>query len=192
MGKSEIVWRTLRATESCFNVFSYIDFSKYTGFFTAMTEFNTDTTARAGKAARSYDLNHGLTPRYCDLKQVYPSGNTIYSAIRPNSGSLTDDAIVNINTLIATLRSNGVKYYFGCAPICYYDAKGTKPTDKELDDFYKRAVENLQCPVISHPKNYLYNTLQYCNSSYHLDTENAGVHSLRVVADIKAQLESEK
>jgi hypothetical protein len=184
MGKSEIVWRTLRATESCYNIFSYVDFSKYYGFFNAMSEFNTDPEARLNSAPRDYNVKHGLTERYCDLPDNHPSFNKTYSATKLNASSLPDASVININEIIGSLADKGIKYYFGCAPICHYDTSNTGSSDSDMDAFYARANEVLNCPVISHPKDYRYNTLDYNNSNYHLDTDHAIIHTKKLIADL--------
>ena len=189
MGKSEIVWRTLRATESCYNIFSYVDFSKYYGFFDAMTAFNTDPEARLSSSGKDYNLKHGLTERYCDLPDNHPTFNKTYSAVRVNASSLSDSSVININGLIDSLAEKGIKYYFGCAPICHYNAAGTTSTDAELNAFYVRATEVLNCPVISHPKNYRYDTMDYNNSSYHLDTDTAIIHTKKLITDLLLYLD---
>ena len=85
---------------------------------------------------------------------------------------------------VKSLGEKGIKYYFGCAPICHYNVSNTQVTEKELNDFYVRAIQTLNCPVISHPKDYLYDTMDYNNSNYHLDTEHAIIHTGKVIGDL--------
>ncbi len=189
MGGNEIVWRTIRATESCYDIYRYVDFSKYKNFFKAMTEYNTDPEARASKGPSSYSVKpSSLSERYCDLASTNKSANKKYSTTRVNSSSLSDAAIIQINRLITHLEGSGITYYFSCAPICYTNASGTLSTEKDLNAFYQRAVENLNCKVISHPSNYTFDTYAYHNSNYHLDTEHALIRTANVITDLKAAL----
>ena len=190
MGGTEIVWRTFRATVACYNIFRYVDFSKYTNFFTAMTEYNTDPTARYAGTPQTYDAkNSSLTPRYCNLVGTKTARNTKWSPTKVSASSLKASAITTINNLYANLKSKGIEYYFSCAPICHYDTNGTPSTDANLLAYYNATLKELDCTVISDPRNYLYSSLRYYDSAYHLSTEAGFEHTAKIIADLKKVLE---
>lgn len=189
MGGTEIVWRTFRATVACYNIFRYVDFSKYTNFFTAMTEYNTDPTARYAGAQQTYDAkNNSLTPRYCNLVGTKTAKLNKYSPTKVSEASLKASAVTTINNLYAHLKSKGIEYYFSCAPICHYDTNGTPSTEANLAAYYNATLNKLDCTVISDPRNYLYSSLRYYDSAYHLATEACYEHTDKIIADLKAVL----
>jgi len=197
MGGCEIVWRTFRATESCYNLFRHVDFSKFTGFFSAMSIYNanpvTDADTRYDKPEQSYNTAcTALVKRYCDLvgyKEARP--NNAFNATRVNANSLTNNAILRINELYASLSERGIGYYFSCAPICHTGAYGTISSDADIAAFYRKAQTSLDCPVISNPADYTFARVEYYNSNYHLCTDSAIKRTKSVVADILAQLDKE-
>lgn len=192
MGGTEIVWRTFRATTSCYNLYRYLDFSKYTNFFAAMSSFNTDPEARAGSKPQSYETKcTSLTPTYCDLAgDRPPHSNPNFNSINVKATSISDTAIKVINDLHTHLSAMSIKYYFSCAPICD-GATGTRSTAEGIAAYYQRLLDNLTCPVISNPENYRFANEEYNNSSYHLCTASAIDRSNRVIADLLAQFEKE-
>lgn len=189
MGGTEIVWRTFRATMACYNIYRYVDFSKYTNFFTAMSEYNTDPEARYAKPEQTYDTpNTSLAPRYADLKGTRAPMVNTYNANRVSSSSLSSSAITTINDLYEYLKSKGIKYYFSCAPICHYNTSNPS-SDSNLEAYYNTALSSLNCDVISDPRNYLYSAKVYNNSNYHLSTAAAEEHTAKIIADLKPFLE---
>ncbi len=191
-GDYTLYWRTFRATESCYNIYRYVDFSQYKNFFTAFTEFNTSSEARANLAGKSYNIkNTSLTYPNCDLNTTreYKNatfGNTNVYASLFTSGGI--DRISNFNRVISIVESKGVKYYFSCAPVY---ALGLNSTAADIQAYYDTACSSLACPVISHPKDYIFEYDQYFDSQYHLISSAATERSLRIAADILAQLERE-
>lgn len=191
MGGVEIVWRTFRAMIACYNLFRYVDFSKYTNFFTAMTEFNTDSTARYAGSPETYDQkNSSLAFGYCDLTgyrgALYPND---YYTQSVNAGTMSNSRAAVINNLHSQLQKSDIKYYFSCAPICYYNAKGTQSTDEQMTAYLNAAKSKLNCEVISNPLNYRYdNKTDYSNSAYHLCTDAAEKHTMKVIDDLKRVL----
>ena len=192
MGGTEIVWRTFRATVACYNIFRYVDFSKYTNFFTAMTEYNTDPEARyAGKEQTYETKNSSLSAKYCDLVSYKPpiTPNNYYTQSIKTS-TVNTAKINTINNLYEHLKGLKIDYYFSCAPVCYYNAKGTISTSDQIEAYQSNLVSKLKCPVISTPMDYLYDAAaDYNNSNYHLCTDAANRHTEKIAADLKAALE---
>ena len=190
MGGTEIVWRTFRATVACYNIFRYVDFSKYTNFFTAMTEYNTDPTARYAGAQQTYDTkNNSLTPRYANLSGTRAPKVNTYSPTKVSAASLKATSVTTINNLYAYLKDKGIEYYFSCAPICHYDTNGTPSTAANLEAYYNATLTQLNCTVISDPRNYLYSSTQYYDSAYHLATEACYLHTDKIIEDLRAVLD---
>ena len=189
MGGTEIVWRTFRATVACYNIFRYVDFSKYTNFFTAMTEYNTDPTARYAGSQQTYDAkNNSLTPRYCNITGTRVAKVNTYSPNKLSGSTLKDSAVKTINNLHAYLEGKGIEYYFSCAPVCHYDTSGTPSSEANLADYYNSTVNKLNCTVISDPRNYLYSSKQYYDSNYHLATDAGLLHTAKIIEDLKQVL----
>lgn len=191
MGGTKIEWRVFRAMVSCYNLFRYIDFSRYTNFFAALSEYNTSSEARYAGSPQTYETKYtGLTPTYCDLKGTRaPAATPNFSSQNVKESTITDDKIKVINTLIDQLNSKNITFYFSCAPIC--DGTGTQSTNANIEKYYQRLIKNLKCPVISNPVNYRFPATDYNNSSYHLCTEAAERRTHQVYLDLLAQFEKE-
>ena len=206
MGGTSIVWRTFRATEGCYNIYRYVDFSHFTGFFTAMSEFNTSKEARGGNAARSYEItNTSLTSPYCDLTgtangtNTYERGNQPIGVTSGNSNTLKDAMVDAYCRLYELLSDKGILLYFGYPPIMtlsdeYRANNPSAPkncTDENLMALYQKEVEKFPFPVISVPTDYRFYELDYFNSTYHLTAEAARVRTRRLLADLLVQLEAD-
>ncbi len=186
LGSHDMFWRMLRATECCYNMYRYVDFSVYNKFFSAMSEFN--LTIRKTDAGRSYDTkNTALTEGYCDLPN---SGNT-----GVNSGNQTINAstpfdenrINNLNRIHSLLSAKGIKYYFSCAPIF---GPGLTASSN-LTAYYEKACLRLSAPVISDPNDYVFEAEHFSNSIAHLTEEGAQLRTQQLLDDLEAQFEKE-
>ena len=193
MGGTEIVWRTFRATASCYNIYRYVDFSKYTNFFRAMSEYNTDPEARYAGTEQTYETkNTSLTPTWCDLAGTRaPHETPNFSSTSVKESSLSDGAITTINNLISQLNELDITFYFSCAPICDGAKASTHSSVENVEKFYQRAIKNLNCPVISNPKDYRFANEEYNNSNYHLCTDAATKRTDQTIADLLGQFEAE-
>ena len=189
-GDFSLYWRTFRATESCYNIYRYVDFSKYKMFFSAMSEFNSSTSARAGTGITTYERkNTSLTDYHCDINTVrYYSSRPAYSAISINKELLTDERANNFNTIISIVKSKGIKYYIGSAPVYNYNLKAT---DQSIAEFVY-AMSQLNAPYISNPQNYKYDDGLFYDSQYHLTTEGARLRTQQLAKDLIAQFQKEK
>ncbi len=189
MGEFKFYWRTFRATESCYNLYRYVDMSKYTHFFSAFTEFN-------GKAGRgemgytSYDItNTSLSEKYCDYTPVFAYENRTWNDKTPVFETVVnDERINNINKIINIVKTKKIGYLFSCAPIYGYSFANTK---EDIDKYTARMTTKLACPFISDPKNYIFAYNEYCNSIYHLTTEAAFKRSRLLASDILAYLNAQ-
>ena len=191
MGKTAFAWRVFRATETCYNIYRYSDFSKYTNFFQAMSEYNTLDEARAATKPTTYDQKFtSLTDRYCNLpdKGHDPNPANSFNAVSIQASHLGESEILNINTMYDGFTAKGIKYYFSCAPILYRDDSAKKKSEENAKAFFQKAVSNLKCPVISTPLDYYYHYTDYDNSSYHLSAEAGYKHSKKLANDLRIQL----
>ena len=191
MGKTAFAWRVFRATETCYNIYRYSDFSKYTNFFQAMSEYNTLAEAKNAGKPTTYDQKvTSLTDRYCNLpdKGHNPNPANSFNAVNIQASHLGESEILNINTMYEGFSANGIKYYFSCAPILYRDDSAKKKSEENAKAFYQKAVTNLKCPVISTPLDYYYHYTDYDNSSYHLSAEAGYKHSKKLANDLRIQL----
>lgn len=127
---------------------------------------------------------------YCDLTgfrdALYPND---YYTQSVNAGTMSNSRAAVINNLHSQIQKSGIKYYFSCAPICYYNAKGTQSTDEQMTPYLNAAKSKLNCEVISNPLNYRYdNKTDYSNSAYHLCSTAAEKHTMKVIDDLKRVL----
>lgn len=187
MGGTSFVWRTFRATEGCYNIYRYVDFSKYSGFFDAMSAFNSPE-ARNGKGGAGYGVKPTeLTEKYCDYAKNTTNAGS-FAPFAVGNASLSEASAEVINNLYSELSSNGIKYYFSFAPI--YSAYGS-PTEQNISDLKKNCEALLDCPIISIPTDYLFTGEYYYDSNYHLTTSAAILRTEKLYADLSAQLKKE-
>ena len=191
MGQFVIQWRTFRATEHCYNLYRYVDFSKYTNFFEALSEFNTDTGARAGRTTTIYETkNTSLTDTYCDLPKTREYQNKLWDkGFNITASGFNDTLISNLNLIIGIVQSRGINYYYSSAPVYELNGSG-KPHAENLgtiNEYYNKAVSRLNAPVISHPKDYIFEREVYFDSIYHLISTAAIDRSERVYRDLIKQ-----
>lgn len=203
MGGVSIVWRTFRATEGCYNLYRYVDFTPFTTFFSAMSEFNTSKEARGGNTARAYEItNTSLSETYCDLAgtangtNTYERGNKPIGVVSGTANTLNVNMINNYARLYEKLTAKGIGFYFSYPPImCLSDEyRAANPgapancSDANLLALHDKEVQNFPFPVISDPRDYRFYETDYFNSNYHLTAEAARVRTARLLADLKAQL----
>jgi hypothetical protein len=192
MGGVRFEWRVFRATVTCYNIYRYIDFTRYNNFFVAMSEYNTASDARYSGKPQTYETKvTSLTPRYCDLSgKRSPSANPNFASQNVKESTLSDQKINTINALIKHLNDLGITYYFSCAPVC--DGTGTQSTAENIAAYLKRAHQKLNCPVISDPQQCRFPKEEYYDSSYHLCYDSAIKRTDIIYADLLAQFEREK
>ncbi len=190
MGDYKLFWRTYRATESCYNIFRYVDFSKYTHFFSSFSEFNTSTEARALlKPSTYYQRNSTLTEGNCDIKMSRSYVNQIWSSdISVHRYTVSDERIARINQIIEIVEGKNITYLFSCAPIYKHTYGGTKET---VDGYTQSMKERLDCPFISDPNDYFFEYNEYYDSIYHLTSEAAKKRSRQLALDILAYFENQ-
>lgn len=189
-GEFNLYWRTFRATESCYNIYRYVDFSKYNKFFSAMSEFNSSTQARANLSETSYERkNTSLTDYHCDKAstQIYYE-RPAFGNISINAKLVNDTVIANFNTIISIVQSKGIKYYIGAAPV--YD-HNLNATDESIAEFVSMMKYYIDAPYISNPQDYRYADNLFYDSQYHLTTEGARLRTAQLAEDILNQLAKE-
>lgn len=188
-GDCNLYWRAFRATESCYNIYRYVDFSRYSLFFSAMSEFNSSADARANLSEVSYEIkNTSLTAFHCDIASTRLYQNRVFGAISLNASMITDARINNFNTTIAIVNGRGIKYYLGSPPVYAY---GLKATESDIYSFLDRMAKNVNAPYISNPIDYKYEKELYYDSAYHLTTEGAILRTRQLAKDILSQFKKE-
>ena len=188
-GGVDIVWRTFRATESCYNLYRYVDISRYTHFFSALSEFNTSNEARATRKGTTYQrTNTSLTHPNCDLAGTRTFINQTWGPIGVSASYMNSTRVGIINDTIAMVTSRNVKFYFSAAPVYSNDSS---PTQANCNAYYQKATESLNCPVISNPWDYRFQYDDYNNSAYHLHSEAAKERTRILYNDLMKQFQKE-
>ncbi len=184
MGKYEITTRTLRATETCYNLYRYIDFTKYTNFFSSMSDFNsqgTDVTRYNMNRITSYDANPSSLNDYGDLN----GDGTVRRAtadgweLRGAQG-LTAALAANYNELNALLEAKGITLYYTLAPLT--NGAGAQ-------EYINTAISLLDCEVLMKEfdtRLIVENSAKdWCNNSfYHLTWSKAQERAQIVLEDL--------
>ncbi len=184
MGSYAITTRTLRATETCYNIYRYIDFTKYSGFFSSISAFNSsdgDVNRYNLKRATSYDANPPSLNEYGDLKgdgTVRRATADGWISITPRG--LTEEVVSHYNELNALLSDKGITLYYTLAPL----------TDGATAQYYiDEAISLLDCEVLMKEFDTRLivenSSAQWCNSSaYHLTWSKAKDRTEAVLEDL--------
>jgi hypothetical protein len=185
-GTFDITWRTILATESCYNLYRNVDFSKYTGLFSSLSYYNKTYKSEGYKGKDYHVTNKSMTYPNCDMAGVREYRNELYPGVGISKNHLTDERISNFNWLNRHLTELGIHYWMSCAPVYEIDA----PNDEALNDYYLFTNQVLDCDVISNPKDHVYKKELYYDQQYHHTTEGALERTKRVAEDIKLHLSS--
>ncbi len=180
LGGTTLYWRAFRAMECCYNIFRYVDFSNYTNFFGAMSDFNMLPEARGGSEGGSYNVENTLLKEgSCDLaKNLKHSEFT--GSVTVNGDVLTNDKAEVINYIYNLVESRGITYLFSCCPI--YE-QGLVDRDG-VPEYYAKCQQKLDCPVISNPEDYIMDYQYFSGAAAHLSRDGARLRSEILAEDI--------
>lgn len=94
------------------------------------------------------------------------------------------DFIDFVNDYIAWCRLRGAEVYFACAPVNGRAAEAQGITDDVLLEIYGRLAEEIDCPVISDPTQYVYDYRYFYDTNLHLNASGTVLRTVRLVRDL--------
>lgn len=190
MGATNVTWRLFRGTEYYFNVWRYVDMTRYTEFFSQLSEFNSyrqgsslDYTVRAQNLNIYGDIDNTTAENFAE----YHAGSNIHL----NPGTINGKNQENLNWVYQLLLDKGVTVYMSCAPCNYNAIVGQYRNDAAMDAYMAGIQDSVIVPVISHIKNYILPGEKMYNSDYHPNAYGRDDRTKQLYADLAAQLAKE-
>lgn len=175
--------------ESAYNIYHYLDISKYGSFFSSMATYNRNRESM--KATKYSDPRRAgfETNIYGDwIKENKQGTQNISGSINPKGSSIGSDAIKRYNAAYSFYAAKGVRIYFSI-PAMHGGAY--KSTDAEAAAYENLIDTKLSAPRIFSVKNYVLDPKYFYNSVYHTNDVGAVVRTEQLVKDILAQFAKE-
>ena len=193
LGDLTITYLTFMGSEGMLEIFSYIDMSRYSGFFSSLSVLNQEK--RNTSKGVSYEEKGVYINEFTDLttNKDNPSFQSDLNGLHPfNPTMITEKRAASLNAVYSKVKNTGAKMYLSWAPInitaCREEAKSLETHKKFLD----KVTNMLDCTVISKPIDYMLENKYFNDSNYHPGPTGAKIRTERLVSDLKAQLTLEK
>ncbi len=191
-GSVSMEWKTLRATELCYNIYRYVDMSHYTNLFGAIYKLNTEQKRLARKQLTYSQNMSGLNEHGDTTGNAKHSNFSVSGSTNPQASLLTKERIAAFNMVFDILGAKGVRVYFTHPTVTEgYLASGA--TDASLAAYCEAIRKNLHCTLISDdPRDYVIPYEYMCNSVWHANSTGAIIRTETLAAELLAQFEKEK
>ena len=198
LGDSKIHAYTFRYAECMLDIFSYIDMTRFTGFFDALVEFNNTLRIKGGVPVAEYSYEAGsknTLNEYCDLirkplTKPYETENRGKSKIF-SLNAITEARTANMNLISSMLNERGATMYYSFAPVCDACIHPDYATADAISAYVEKLDEMIDFKIISDPGNYILPEALFYDSDYHPDPTGASLRTSRLTADLKAALSEE-
>ena len=130
-------------------------------------------------SASSFDIDGDLI--YPREKNILPLGYDPNMTIRMTPELVTEEFTDYINEYTAYAERKGAHVFYTFPPM---NREAVLSTDEEHVDFYWALAEQLDCPVISSPENYIYDPALFYDSNFHLNDIGVPIRSAQLAEDI--------
>ena len=198
LGASALSRTTLRGTECMYELFSYVDMTRHSGFFDALCDFNVTWRYAEGKvmAERSYEEGSSFLNEYCDLKlnpdnpNYKAQSNASINAFALNR--ITEDRTSNMNLIYRDLVERGATMYYSFAPICKTAVSPAHLLEPTQTAYVEKMQSMIDYKIISNPADYILDENLFNNSDYHPGTTGARLRTQRLIEDLKRALDAQE
>lgn len=200
---NDIEYRFFNMMESNYDTLSLLDLRRYGATFTPLEKYLTvkDPMEKKSYALSASDFDEDGTP--VDSPSYNEYGD--YVAYRPNAASALpvygtpvhytvtafpkETYIDPLNQMYRRFLDKGVAVYYTYSPrnSLALSESSNPETRAELDRYLR---ENLCVPVITQLEDSLWNGTYLYGTDNHLSTEGAAIHTRRVIAALKEQMEA--
>ena len=139
-------------------------------------------------ASGSGVYSHSSFDEHCDLKNyarpynIMSGGYDANDIVELTPSLMSDDFIEYVNEYCKVLNGRGANVYFSFAPV---NSKGLVSSDEDVERYYDFISENLNCPIISNPFNYIMDSEWFYDSNFHLNSSGMTVRTVQLINDIK-------
>jgi hypothetical protein len=192
LGDRNITYLTFMGCEGMLEIFSYIDMSEYTGFFSALTVMNQEK--RNTSAGVSYAEKGSAINEFTDLttNKENPTYQSTLNGLFPfNPKMITAKRAAVMSAAYEKVRATGAKMYLSWAPINIASCCDEAKSEEVHREFVEKISEMTNCTVISDPGDYLLENQYFNDSNYHPGPTGAKIRTEQLISDLKAQLARE-
>ncbi len=175
--------------ESAYNIYRYLDMSKYGSLFSSMSTYNKNRVSMPTTKYSDHRRAGFETNIYGDwIKENKQGSQNNSGTIRPQGNSIGGDAIKRYNAAYGFYAQKGVRIYFSIPAM---HGSAYKSTDAEAAAYENLIDTRLLAPRIFSVKDYVLDPKYFYNSVYHTNDLGAVVRTEQLVKDILAQFQKE-
>ncbi len=188
-GNPEMTALTFQGCESCYNLVSHVDVSKYTKFFDSYSQF---AAQRQRMGQKSYESRSFQIDEFgdCGISRKNYNGNGYRNGANGTfyfkADTIPVEFAANVNRILGIAKSRGVDVCISYPP---YNINACDPAtlnDEGYDSYNNDMMKVLSAPLISDVRNYIMEGKYFYNTDYHLMEEGAMMHTEQVIADFSA------
>lgn len=198
----DIEYRFFNMMESNYDMLSLLDLRRYDAVFTPLEQYLTvkDPMARKSYALSASDFDEDGNP--VDRPSYNEYGD--YIVYRPNAASALPiygtpvhytvaafprkTCIEPMNRVYQCFLERGVHVYYAYSPRNAL-ALSTESTPEARSELNRYLCESLCVPVITELESSLWSGVYLYGTDNHLSTEGAAIHTKRIIAALKSQME---
>ena len=136
---------------------------------------------------KSFNLN-GSEVGYMTYEREY---NTMLLGYEPNTlidfnkDIVDKDFIDYVNEYSKYINSKGAALYYGFPPL---NSLANTASSEEINNFYNFLADNLSCPILGNPNDYLLDFEWFYDSNTHLNSPGVYIYNKLICDDIKTVL----
>ena len=185
-GTLEINAMTFQGLESNLNVVSQVDFSRYSGFFSALCEFNNKMRGNLIGGSYTNPNVHNKRGEKKELQQNYNNDNFRSGA---NGDFYFSDSVIskeeaeNLSVLYRDIRKNGVTVLISYPSFNYNAIVHENRNEASYASYDKFIRENIDAPLISKVSDYIFEGRYMSNTDYHLNEHGRRIRTERLLRD---------
>ena len=186
----------LKATEERLDILSKIGFDNIGDILGASWGFAA-TKLKNNREQAEFDLEgvykNASVNEYGEIgKDLFPRvGNILATGylsepVSYDSSQISKEFIDYVNDYVAYCKFRGATVYYSFAPV---NARAVNPLTIEEDAqaYYEYLKEVLDCEVISHPMDYVYDYRYFYDTNFHLNDSGVVLRTAQLVQDLKLQ-----
>lgn len=184
----------LKATESRPDILTHIDFGNVGDVLGASwgfaltklenirtdAEFDLDGIYRSDVVNEYGEIDPELFPREGN---VLPTGY-LDEPVRYAAEDVSEEFVDYVNDYVAYCRMRGAEVYYSFAPVNERAVVGDDPR-ADTSAYYAFLADNLDCEVISDPRDYIYDYRYFYDTNFHLNDSGVILRTVQLVRDLK-------
>ncbi|MBR5528635.1 MAG: leucine-rich repeat domain-containing protein [Clostridia bacterium] len=191
-GNPEMTALTFQGCESCYQLISHVDMTKYTGVFSAYSAYSKQ---RSGMKERSYEERSSRIDENGDCS--IPRSNLNSNGYRNGANgtfyfkkdTVPAEFAENTNRILSVAHTRGVEVLLSYPPYNINACDSATLNDEGYDAYNSDMETVFDARLISDVRNYIHEGKYFYNTDYHLGEQGTKIHTEQVCKDILAALE---